>query len=161
MDLYNCPALPVEITVDNWNKNTYYFQTIYQKWLDPYQAVKQGFTGDEYLRSLGYKTWKIILDEISEYIVNQGGFDKLPQEMLNSIYTGIMINIEYLRINKTVEQKILVNMQIGQNSLSSTPMQIINSKEFIGEDTWDHFIGLGIVRTGIYGYDINSGWATR
>lgn len=148
--LYQAPPVPTEISLDNFNNRVYYKQLTYKVWKDPYSIRKRGFTGSEYFDSLAELTWNIIWYEIYDWVKTQGGFDKVDSSYLKEIYYAIMINIEFLRINKPLENLIISNLNINDFNFTSNAMNLYSDKSFVGQKTWWHLRKIGILRVGVY-----------
>lgn len=144
---YSLPKLPVEINVDNWNTNQYYFQSQYIKWKPPYSARNNS---EEYFKALGYATWRVIWPEIADWVNKNGGWNHLKIEYQLKIYTAIMMNIEFLRCNKVVEQNMVRTLTLNNFNVQSTPNQYYSDKTIVGEACWSYLTKLGILRMGMY-----------
>lgn len=152
--LEDCPDLPSEINLENWNKSIYYKQQVYKKWKQTYSSIKQGFSEEDNFIAFGDITWRKLWPEICTWVILQGGWDKVDISYKKNIFTAIMMNIEFLRKNKSTEQNIVSSINNNSNFQSQTiQYPWFSDKTILGENCLGQLTPLGILRKGLYAYE--------
>jgi len=147
----DCPPLPTEISMANWNNSVYYEQQIYKTWKQTYSSKQQNFTDEQNFLAYASITWRKIWPEIVDKINCWGGWDMLDISYKKNIFTAIMMNVEFLRKNKSYEQNIVMSINNSSNFQSqNTQYPWFNDKTILGENCLGQLTVLGILRIGLY-----------